>query len=93
LNRGLLHLLPIDWSRIPGAKTGGWVLLIEAEQARVIVALLVSVAFLALHLFIKPLHRCESLRIQPLLACPRRNWLGAHQTIRSSAHTGEKMGY
>ena len=35
----------------------GWVLRVDAEQARVIVALLVSVAFLALHLFIKPLHR------------------------------------
>ena len=38
----------------------GWVLLIgeESEQARVLVALLVSIAFLALHLSIKPLRRC-----------------------------------
>ena len=37
----------------------GWVLLIteEYEQARVLVALLVSIAFLALHLSIKPLKR------------------------------------
>lgn len=36
----------------------GWVLLIEeAPQGRILAALLVSVAFLALHLFVKPLQR------------------------------------
>eukprot|EP00966_Prymnesium_polylepis_P224213 5186814-Prymnesium_polylepis.1 len=34
-------------------------------QARVLVALLVSVAFLALHLFIKPLKRSPRSRLQP----------------------------
>lgn len=43
-----------DVSPVPG-----WILLIseDAEQARVIVALIVSVAFLSLHLTIKPLRR------------------------------------
>ena len=38
----------------------GWVLLIghETELARIIVALLVSVAFVAFHLGIKPFKRC-----------------------------------
>ena len=38
----------------------GWVLLIEEafEQARVLVALLVSVTFIALRLTIQPLKRC-----------------------------------
>jgi hypothetical protein len=45
--------------------TAGWILLIrdDAVQARVIVALLLSVALLALHLFIKPLARCVVSRV------------------------------
>ena len=41
----------------------GWVLLVreEADQARALVALLVSVSFLALHLSIKPLKRCATV--------------------------------
>ena len=41
---------------------GGWVLLIEedAEQARVLLALLVCVVFLVLRVTVKPLHRCAS---------------------------------
>ena len=41
--------------------TAGWVLLIDEnfEQARVIVALLVSIGFLALHVAVKPLERRE----------------------------------
>jgi hypothetical protein len=40
----------------------GWVLLIgeDAEQARVLVALIVSIAFLSLHLSIRPLRRYAS---------------------------------
>ena len=38
----------------------GWVLMIseQAEQARVLVALLVSIAFFGLQLSVKPLRRC-----------------------------------
>ena len=39
----------------------GWLLLVEkAVQARVLIALLVSVFFLSLHLFVKPLRRCAA---------------------------------
>ena len=42
----------------------GWVLVIgeEYEQARVLVAIFVSTAFLALHLCIQPLKRCATPR-------------------------------
>jgi hypothetical protein len=56
----------------------GWVLMIQdAEQARVLVALLVSVAFLSLHLFIKPLERDEDgiltafIQVAMVLICNR----------------------
>ena len=41
------------------ANPAGWVLLIgeEFEQARVLVALLISLAFLALHMIFKPFKR------------------------------------
>ena len=39
----------------------GWVLLVQdADQGRVLVALVVSVAFLALRLSMKPLGRCAA---------------------------------
>jgi hypothetical protein len=46
----------------------GWVLLIgeEFEQGRILLALIISTAFLALHLSSKPLKRCGA---QPRLAC------------------------
>jgi hypothetical protein len=45
----------------------GWVLLIgeESEQARVVVALLVSIGFLAFHVAIKPLARYAALVLLP----------------------------
>ena len=60
--RDLLLFLPIRpgfWS--PPRLAAGWVLLIgeEYEQARVLVALLVSIASVALHLSVKPLRRIE----------------------------------
>jgi hypothetical protein len=46
----------------------GWVLLIkeESEQARVLVALLVSITFLSLHLSIKPLRRSDDAALTAL---------------------------
>ena len=43
----------------------GWVLLIDegAEQARTLVALMVSIGFLALHLFFMPFKRCVRSRL------------------------------
>jgi hypothetical protein len=55
---------PFNHNLNPGCvlpiKTAGWVLLIseEFEQARVLVALLVSIMFLAFHFAVKPLKRC-----------------------------------
>ena len=44
----------------------GWVLLIseKAEQARVLVALFVSIAFLAMRFSLRPLRRCATLPTQ-----------------------------
>ena len=51
------------------ARVPGWVLLIneDSEQARVLVALLVSITFLSLHLTIKPIRRAEDEALMTLV--------------------------
>ena len=50
----------------------GWVLVVEhAEQARALAALLISILFVVLHLFFKPLKRCgRASRSAPLRLSP-----------------------
>jgi hypothetical protein len=70
------YLQPTDRGLHPASETAGWVLLIQdAVEARVLMALLVSVTFLALHLLIRPIQRCFPDRepnhaySHPLISC------------------------
>ena len=77
----------------------GWVLLIgeESEQARVLVALLVSITFLATQLAVKPLRRCVRLgsnyRLTPPPSDARRVILARYAQVRGQcAHVIRGVG-
>eukprot|EP00966_Prymnesium_polylepis_P142920 3299536-Prymnesium_polylepis.2 len=73
--------------------TPGWILLIDegAEQARAIVALLVSIGFFGLNLRIRPQRRCAAVgtsnRIMGVKTANNPGWMCSQGCVLHTCHT------